>query len=200
MVYTDLHYFGCLSYYTQLVKSDIVLFDLTAPFSKMSFKNRMIIAAAQGPLNLTIPIVGGRDQKTPMNEIKITNDSTWQKQHFKSIYSSYKRSPYFDYYEESLSILYNTPYLLLNDFLFATQVWVKTQLKAKYTFEPLFISNETSTQIKWIDPYKPNNFKTQVNPIIYQQVFETTTGFIPNCSILDLLFAVGGKQALSQLK
>ena len=37
----------------------------------MSFKNRMVIGTAQGPLHLSIPIIGGRDQKIPMKEIKI---------------------------------------------------------------------------------------------------------------------------------
>ena len=51
MVFTDLHYFGSLSYYRSIVKTDIVVFDIVAPFSKMSFKNRMVIATAQGPLH-----------------------------------------------------------------------------------------------------------------------------------------------------
>ena len=40
MVYTDLHYFGALSYYHALAQHDHIVFDITAAFSKMSFKNR----------------------------------------------------------------------------------------------------------------------------------------------------------------
>jgi len=110
MVYTDLHYFGAISYYKALAQHELVVFDNTAAFSKMSFKNRMVIATAQGPLHLSIPIEGGRDQKTPMNEIKIAN-STFQ----------------------------------------------------------------------------------------YQQVFDSTTGFIQNVCIVDALFAMGGKQVLAMI-
>jgi hypothetical protein len=199
MVYTDLHYFGALSYYTILTQSESVLFDTHTPFSKMSFKNRMVIASAQGPLHLTIPIVGGRDQKTPMNEIRISYDSPWQTQHYKSICTNYKRAPYFEYYADSLSALYHTEYKLLNDFLLTTQRWIQQQLKAKWVIES---EQEQATIIKenkWIDPFKPNNFETANHTIQYQQVFENTIGFIPNTCIIDLLFAMGGKQALSML-
>ncbi len=107
MVYTDLHYFGAISYYKALAQHELVVFDNTAAFSKMSFKNRMVIATAQGPLHLSIPIEGGRDQKTPMNEIKIANDSPWRSQHFKAISINYKRAPYFEYYVDSLNALYS---------------------------------------------------------------------------------------------
>ena len=199
MVYTDLHYFGCLSYYAAFASTDLVMFDTTTPFSKMSFKNRMVIATAQGPLHLTIPIVGGRDQKTPMNEINIAYDSPWQAQHFKSICTNYKRAPYFDYYETSLQALYQTKYEMLNDWLLATQYWMHQQLKASWIIQ---ITNEQSINMdttKWMDSCKPNNFQTVINTPQYQQVFDITTGFIPNTCMIDLLFAVGGKQAQSMI-
>ncbi len=199
MVYTDLHYFGCLSYYKAFAVQELVVFDTTAPFSKMSFKNRMVIASAQGPLHLTIPIVGGRDQKTPMNEIRIAYDSPWKGQHFKSICTNYKRAPYFEHYVDSLQLLYQNEYVYLNDFLIASQHWIKKQLKARWTIESDVANKEELKEIKWVDHSKPNNFQTVTQTIQYQQVFDHTTGFIPNCCILDLLFAMGGKQATAML-
>lgn len=199
MVCTELHYFGSLSYYSAFHATDLVLFDTKIPFSKMSFKNRMVITSAQGPLHLTIPIVGGRDQKTPMNEICIAYDSPWQAQHFKSICTNYKRAPYFDYYVDSLETLYQTKHLLLNDFLLATQIWIKQQLKAKWIIDTVQESHVITNDNRWMDPFKPNNFHTATNTPNYQQVFDATTGFIPNTCIIDLIFAMGGKQALSML-
>jgi hypothetical protein len=199
MVYTDLHYFGALSYYKALAQQEIVVFDSSAAFSKMSFKNRMVIATAQGPLHLSIPIVGGRDQKTPMNEIQIAYDSPWKTQHIKAIYINYKRAPYFEYYVHSLEQLYAMEYLYLNDFLLATQNWTKQQLKANWLIETKNAQTSNHIENKWIDPMKPNNFHTAPNIFQYQQVFETNTGFIPNVCILDALFALGGRQLLSLL-
>jgi hypothetical protein len=199
MVYTDLHYFGALSYYHALAQNQQIVFDTNASFSKMSFKNRMVIATAQGPLHLSIPIVGGRDQKTPMNTIEIAYDSPWRTQHFKAILINYKRAPFFEYYADSLEQLYAIEHVYLNDFLIATQNWTKTQLKANWLFETVnehpFIHMET----KWVDSMKPNNFETTTKQFQYQQVFDTTTGFIPNTCIIDALFAMGGKEVLSMI-
>ena len=60
-------------------------------------------------------------------------------------------------------------------------------------------NKEELKEIKWVDHSKPNNFQTVTQTIQYQQVFDHTTGFIPNTCIIDLIFAMGGKQALSML-
>lgn len=197
MVYTDLHYFGALSYYHVLAQHEHIVFDCTTAFSKMSFKNRMVIVTAQGPLHLSIPIVGGRDQKTPMNEIRIAYDSPWKSQHFKAISVNYKRAPYFEYYADSLKSLYDNEYEHLNDFLLATQHWTKQQLKAKWLIETSIAYPYINLETKWMDSIKPNNFQTEGNSFQYQQVFDT--GFIQNACILDALFAMGGKQALTMI-
>ncbi len=197
MVYTDLHYFGALSYYSVFNETDLVVFDTSVAFSKMSFKNRMVIASAQGPLHLTIPINGGRDQKTPMDQIRISYDSQWQSQHFKSIYTNYKRAPFFEYYVDSIKSLYSIKYEFLNDFLLETQKWTNQHLKAKWIIKTVDSTIIEENQTKWIDSIKPNNFHTENRSEQYQQVFEDVTGFIPNLSILDLIFSVGGKQAHS---
>jgi hypothetical protein len=199
MVYTDLHYFGSLSYYKEIVATDRLVFDTMTAFSKMSFKNRMVITTAQGPLHLSIPIVGGRDQKTAMNEIQIANNSPWKVQHFRSICTNYKRAPFFDYYEASLNDLYSKDYIMLNDFLLATQQWIQQQLKGKWIILANLDSSTLKDNVKWIDPFKPNNFQTSNDFVTYQQVFDVNTGFIHNACILDLIFAVGGRQAMSML-
>ncbi len=197
MVYTDLHYFGALSYYHVLAQHGHIIFDCTTAFSKMSFKNRMVIVTAQGPLHLSIPIVGGRDQKTPMNEIRIAYDSPWKSQHFKAISVNYKRAPYFEYYADSLKSLYDNEYEHLNDFLLATQHWTKQQLKAKWLIETSIAYPYINLETKWMDSSKPNNFQTKGKSFQYQQVFDT--GFIQNACILDALFAMGGKQSLTMI-
>jgi hypothetical protein len=199
MVYTDLHYFGCLSYYHVLAQHEQIVFDGTTPFSKMSFKNRMVIATAQGPLHLTIPIVGGRDQKTPMNEICIAYNSPWKSQHFKAISVNYKRAPYFEYYVDSLKALYDDEYVNLNDFLIATQHWTKQQLKSKWLIETSTEHPNIKLETKWMDSIKPNDFQTEGKQFQYQQVFDNSTGFIQNACILDALFAMGGKQVLAMI-
>ena len=204
MLITDLQYFGCISFIKELYTSEQVSFDNFAPFSKMSFKNRMVIASAQGPLHLTIPIMGGRDQKTPMHQIAISYVTPWQEQHVKAILTNYKRSPFLEYYIDSLTTLYKTQPANLLEFLQLTHNWIKIQLKGKWELieytEAIKQNKELYLTQRKFHTALPNNFQDCLNPIIYQQVFQERTGFIPNLSILDLLFCCGGKQTASLLK
>ena len=191
MYITDLQYFGTVQYIQTLMLEREVYFDVMHPYSKMSFKNRTIIATAQGPLTLSIPIIGGRDQKSPMRDIKIDYKNEWDKQHIKAIVSNYNRSPFFEYYENDLSQLLSNHTLYLVDFLMNCNEWLNKQLKSNWKTHKL-------TDIildRSFDAYLPKNYNKIKNPIIYQQVFDDKTGFLPNLSILDLLFCCGGKQA-----
>ena len=73
----------------------------------------------------------------------------------------------------------------------------KQQLKAKWLIETSIENPTINVETKWMDSIKPNNFQTEGNSFQYQQGFDT--GFIQNACILDALFAMGGKQALTMI-
>ncbi len=190
-IISDLQYFGSISYIKELMQSDLVYFNGEQLYSKMSFKNRMIIGTAQGPLHLSIPIIGGRDQKISMKQIKIAYHIPWMNQHYKTIVSSYKRSPFFEYYHHDIKQIYATQPEYLHDFLINVNEWIKKQIKGKWEIsliEPIHSKNHSTECL-------PKNYDQIQNPIVYQQVFEDKIGFMPNLCILDMLFCCGGKQA-----
>ena len=191
---TDLQYFGSIHFVKTLMENRNVVFDLDAPFSKMSFKNRMVIVTSQGPLMLTIPIVGGRDQKTPIKDITIAYDSPWNAQHLKSIITSYKRAPYFEYYEESLTSLYANKPEKLVDFLLQCSDWLQSQLKIKWELSLPHDQVDVVAVIKYQDPWLPKNYSQVEGLTKYQQVFSDQLYFVTNASILDMLFCVGGRE------
>ena len=202
MLVTDYQYFGNICFIELLYKEKQVCFDSHAPFTKMSFKNKMVILSAQGPLPLTIPIVGGRDQKTAINNIHIAYDAPWQAQHLKALKTCYKRAPYFEYYEADLEKLYTTKTELLVEFLEACHQFLQKAIKGKWE---LIQFNEYAQKIKEeetkkeIHPWQPNNYAQFPIQHEYQQVFTSPSGFIQNLSILDMLFCVGGKEISKQL-
>jgi hypothetical protein len=167
----------------------------------MSFKNRMVILSAQGPLNLTIPIQGGRDQKTSIKDILIAYDAPWQAQHFKAIKTCYKRAPYFEYYEADIEKLYTTKKEYLVDFLEDCHQFIQKSIKGKWELiEWKENSNqEVNSMHKTMLPWQPNNYDQFAIQHPYMQVFESSKGFISNLSILDWLFCEGGKEISKQL-
>ena len=198
MLITDYQYFGPICFIELIYKQKQLCFDKEAAFTKMSFKNRMVILSAQGPLNLTIPILGGREQKTPIKDILIAYDAPWQAQHFKAITTCYKRAPYFEYYEADIEKLYTTKKEYLVDFLEDCHQFIQKSIKGKWELidckEPF---NEEA--VKEILPWLPNNYDQFAIQHPYMQVFESTKGFTSNLSILDWLFCEGGKEISKQL-
>ena len=198
MMLTDYQYFGPICFIELIYNQKQLCFDKEAAFTKMSFKNRMVILSAQGPLNLTIPILGGREQKTPIKDILIAYDAPWQAQHFKAIKTCYKRAPYFEYYEADLEKLYTTKKEYLVDFLEDCHQFIQKSIKGKWELIDCK-ENKNEEAVKEILPWQPNNYEQFAIQRSYMQVFESTNGFIANLSILDWLFCAGGKESSKQL-
>ena len=198
MMLIDYQYFGPICFIELIYNQKQLCFDKEAAFTKMSFKNRMVILSAQGPLNLTIPILGGREQKTAIKDILIAYDAPWQAQHFKAIKTCYKRAPYFEYYETDIEKLYTTKKEYLVDFLEDCHQFIQKSIKGKWELIDCK-ENKNEEAVKEILPWQPNNYEQFAIQHSYMQVFESPKGFIPNLSILDWLFCAGGKEISIQL-
>ena len=170
------------------MNADTVIFDVGEHFQKMTYRNKYHISGANNTIKLSVPLVNGRNQRVPVKEVRIHNDTRWQVQHWRAIVSTYKRTPYFDHYEDSLKLLFEAQFLNLVDFNKATMQWAKQQLGMQ------FQENETDVFVKEypagiIDLRSPKTVLQNFPK--YYQVFEDRIGFIPDLSILDLLFSEG---------
>ncbi len=170
------------------------MWDIHEHFHKQYFYNRSTIYGANGPLKLIIPLQK-RHEKTPLKDVMIRyTEERWQALHWRSLESAYRRSPYFEYFEHELAPLYNDyqPELLIdwNRKIFDTvNKLMQVDIKLCYTTEYLKTPED-------VDDYRglasPAIMEKQTNKNIkYQQVFEEKYGFMPNLSIIDLLFCEG---------
>lgn len=119
-------------------------------------------------------------------------------QHWKSIQSAYRSSPYFEFYEDDLAILYKTDFLSLYSF---NKAYFELLLKL-LGWEPTIQYTESYERTHAaIDIRAQIEQKKSTHDIIirYTQVFQDKNGFIPNLSIIDLLFNEG-PNALTLLK
>ncbi len=172
----------------RVVKSGSVLFDASEHFQKMSYRNRYRISGSNNSILLTVPLESGREQRLPMKDVRIHNENLWQVQHWRTLVSVYKRTPYFDFYEQSLAALFENEFDYLLDFNRASVEWVSQHLKLGFDI------NETNDFIKEY-PKGTTDLRNEREPTVqtprYYQVFEERIGFQPDLSILDLLFSEG---------
>ncbi len=180
--------FPAISWWARVVNADSVIFDTAEHFQKMTFRNKYHIGGANNSNKLSVPLINGRNQRVPMQEVRIHNEDRWQVQHWRTIISVYRRTPYFEHYEKSLQPLFEKQFKSLIDFNKATIQWAKEQLKLQF---------EEQEAYAFIKDYPPEiidlrfqKFQEIVFPH-YHQVFEDRIGFLPGLSILDLLFSEG---------
>lgn len=128
IVLTECQYFPSVILFKKVIKFSNVEFDVYDIHRKMSFRNRCIIAGGTGPVNLSIPLVDGRNQRRPLKEVRIDNKTGWQGQHWKTITSCYNRSPWFEFYKPELEIVYQQPADWLLDWNRKCWDWVVAKL------------------------------------------------------------------------
>ncbi|MCF1714833.1 WbqC family protein [Flavihumibacter sp. RY-1] len=157
----------------------------------MSFRNRTMIAGATGPLRLSVPIVDGRNERQFYKEVKLV-DGRWRMEHFRAIVSCYNRSPWFEYYRDEMSELFQHPFEYLFDWNLHCHEWVVKKLGLENPFK---ITNGdeliTGDFENAVNEFAPGTYSNQINLPVYTQVFKEKTGFIAGLSILDLLFCEG---------
>ena len=167
-------YFGCIEYYLSLYKYSNIKIEQCESWQKMSFRNRCVILGANGLINLTIPLENGRDQKCLLRDVKINNQDEWQKQHWRSIFSSYGKSPFFEFYSDWLEIFYQKKFIYLFDLNLEILFWLKQSLKISGnieltdTFENSYPDNFSDCRNEWL----PKNFQSNTFHVKYSQVFE----------------------------
>ena len=186
-------YFGSVQYIKQMATANSMVIDVHEPFKKMSYRNRTTIISAQGPLLLTVPLQNGRDQKATMQDVKICYGQNWPSKHIKALNACYKRSPFFEYYEEGVTQLLKKEHIYLIDLNMSIISWLEKVLKTQFNI------SKTTASIPYLDPSvkevrdSSNTVDSNQNIAnqVYPQVFSDKIDFLPNCSILDLLFCMG---------
>ncbi len=162
-------------------------------YQKQTYRNRCYICTDQGIHMLNIPIrhAGGKQGRQKYKEVRLENSYLWQRQHWRTLQMAYRTSPFFEYYEDELAPLYQEPQSYLLDFNFKTieaicgclQVAMPLQRTSRYEKSP---SGLTDARGLVNAKTGPRSFNLR-----YGQVFEDRHGFIPNLSVLDLLFNLG---------
>ena len=177
--------FPSIVWWQNAVQNKLIVINDDVFYNKSKPQNRYYLTGSQGIQLMSIPIKGGRNQRTKLKDILISYDSDWQSHHWKTIKTLYERSPFFEYFEAEISSLFNEKCVYLLD-------WNKKSIELVNQLAQLRL------EIKYALALDNKEQERIFNEVIYHQVFEDKTGFIANCSILDLLFCEGNN-ALQKL-
>jgi len=184
-------YLGPIHYYSHIAGENDIVLEKHENFPKQTFRNRCTIYGANGPLNLVVPTVHISGQRT-MDLKQIAYDHDWRKLHWKSLETAYRSSPYFEYYEDELYAILIKDYGLLIDLNRALMNMVLGIMDIQANITETDSYEEGFDGLDLRAAYSPK--KETISGVDfkrYPQVFEDRHGFIPNLSILDLIFNQG---------
>lgn len=194
----SISYLGPIQYYSKLSFSNKVWIEQHENYCKQSFRNRCEIYGPNGLQQLVIPVKKENSLKIPIRKVRIDYKTDWQKNHLKSIETAYSSSPFFDFFiDELLPYYQKKDYENLFDFNFSLQKMVFDFLEI-YPKINLTLSYQKTESLEIDDFRETIHPKTRMrevdnsfNDVPYDQVFKEKHGFIPNLSILDLIFNLG---------
>jgi hypothetical protein len=189
-------YLGPIQYYQNLIAYPNCIIEHHEHFIKQTYRSRCDIYSPNGILTLSIPLEK-RNKRQATKDVRISHEYNWQALHWRSLESSYRRSPFFEYFEDDFRPLYEKKFDFLIDIneAFQQEVLKLLKIKPKYTFTSEYKGNyENSDDLRnIISPKEAPGADPSFEPKPYSQVFETRHGFIPNLSIVDLLFNQGSR-------
>lgn len=204
-------YFGPIQWYQKLNRYGRVLIEQHESWQKQTYRNRCLIATTQGVQALSVPVAkgdtaGGDALSSLTSHLRISDHGNWRHLHWQALQSAYGDSPFFEYYEDDLRPFFaDCRWERLADFNADIMHTMCRLLDISPCVEPTTHYVRPTGDLVLADPADGStyaDFRHAINPKHplpdadfaprrYWQVFEQKHGFLPNLSILDLLFNVG---------
>ena len=203
-------YFPPIEYFAVMANSRKVKIESGEMYQKQSYRTRCHINGANGLLVLTLPVLrsvlkdeGASSHKIPTAELKIDYSKPWLQQHKRALEAAYMSSPFFEYYMDDIYEILQSgeeSLLSMNTALarkVAELIGIDTPIELSggefiMPGDEILVQNGISDFRDAIHPKRKSDLldRLELNKP-YWQVFTNKQGFVPNLTILDLLFNEG---------
>ena len=190
-----------MQWYQKLHRAEHVWMEQWESFQKQTYRNRCLIATTQGIQALTVPV----DRPSTVNyikDIRVSDHGNWRHLHWNALQSAYGESPFFDYYQDDIRPFFEQRWDFLLDFNEA----IRAKMCELIDIQPKVSLTDSWSDISHFSLHTPHSSIIDLREAIrpkhpgadpdfeakpYYQVYRQKHGFLPNLSILDLLFNMG---------
>ncbi len=210
-------YLPFLGFFKKIESSDVFVFLDDVQFEKNDWDNRNKIKTIDGSAWLTIPVF--HKFGTKLNEIKIDNTQEWNKKHRKTIETNYQKSEYFSKYWEDIELILSKKWEKLIDlnfefityFMKKLEITTPTVKSSELKIEKIgsdrlleickklnsdtYLSGELGINYLDEDIFSKNNVDIIYEKFIHPTYKQDHGEFLPNMSIIDILFNEGENAA-----
>lgn len=188
----EAQYLPCVAYFQTLARAGGVTLERHEHYVKQTYRNRCIINTANGPSTLILPLTE-KHGKMCITDVRIDYTQKWLNNHWRAIQSAYGNAPFFEYYASDVhdilfkkpTFLYELNYQLLTMCLNWLRLTVSIRESMVYERDPL----PPVTDLRSVIHPKKELLDAFYTPVAYVQVFGKK--FVPNLSIIDLIFCSG---------
>lgn len=190
----ELHYLPSVAYFAALQGVEKIILEKKEHFEKQSFRNRCHILTAQGVERLVIPLTS-KSGKVLITEVRIDYTQKWLNNHWRTIESAYRSSPFFEFYADDLQKILFKRHIFLYDLnvelLTICLKWLKRNvtLQESMSYEKIPSDSTTIDMRNVIHAKRPEQYTRYFQPVSYPQVFGNK--FAEGLSIIDLVFCEG---------
>ncbi len=189
-------YFGPIQWYQKLHRMPCII-EQHDHFVKQTYRNRCVIATANGTQTLTVPIERYDGTKCPMRDIRISDHGNWRHLHWNALVSAYGETPFFEFYADDLRPFFEKRHTFLFDLnldiMHTMCQLLNVRPQVTLSEQYIVLPSEDDAVVDFREAIRPKHPlpDADFNPTPYYQVRAQRHGFLPNLSILDLLFNEG---------
>lgn len=213
-------YMPWLGFFQKVSMSDVFCLWDDVQFTPDGYIHRNRIKGPNGPMLLTVPVHMKNYYETTINNIHIDNSQKWKKAHWNSIIVSYaKKAPYFKSYSDFFEDVYRRDWDVISDLDEHLLKYLFKELRINVEFikaSDLHFEGKKSDRIldmcnqlkadvyifgeggeKYADKamFQEKGMKIYFQKYRHPEYPQLYGNFVPNLSVLDLLFCYGEKSA-----